>query len=98
MVQAIMIKAKYNGTEYNLSMAMWAEKISIAKSHFRRLKMEGESEGLKDQGLINFILKRRGGRSGAVTVDGCVIRKEDRFLDENSKFWYLFNFGRANLI
>ena len=98
MATAIMIIAKYKGVEYCLSMARWAEKLNMAKSHFRRLKNEAESKELKDQELIDYILSMKGRRTPqrrAINDTGSVILSEGKALAANSKFWYLFNFGRA---
>ncbi len=98
MATAIIIRAKYKDVEYNLSMAMWAEKFSMAKSYFRRIKIEGEEKGLKDQELIDYILSMKGRRAAprrALNDMGAVALSEGRALAANSKFWYMFNFGRA---
>ena len=63
MAAAIMIKAKYKDVEYHLSMAMWAEKFSMAKSYFRRLKNEGEEKGMEGQELIDYVLSMKGRRA-----------------------------------
>ena len=101
MASAIMIRAKFRGVEYYLSMTAWAEKISMAPSYFRRLKKEAESEGLKDQELLDHILAasgKREKRSSSVISDTNARQKENRLLSKNSQSWYLFNFGRASLI
>ncbi len=100
MATAIMIRAKYKDVEYSLSMAMWAEKFSMAKSYFRRIKIEGEEKGLKDQELIDYILSMKGRRAPprrAVNDLCAVALSEGRAFAANSKYWYLFNFGRGSI-